>query len=70
MGFGHNDTVYDNSLGFENGLTGVKVAIDNYGVRAKTVIAPHVFGPQITGMPPSESLVGILRGLQTAHLNE
>ena len=50
QGFGINPAIYDNRDGFFNALGGLQTLVANRPVKAATIITPHVYGAQITGL--------------------
>ena len=51
MGFGIDDTIYPQSDTLDNALTSLQYLADLPYIQEKTIIAPHLFGPQVTGGP-------------------
>ena len=51
QGFGINPAIYTNRDGLFNALGGLQTLVANRPVKAATIITPHVYGAQITGLP-------------------
>lgn len=51
MGFGIDNAIYDQTLGHLNARVGLEKLAENVAVRERTIIAPHAFGPQVSGEP-------------------
>lgn len=49
QGFGINPEIYNNGPGLSNALGGLQTLVANFAVKNRTLISPHVYGPDTTG---------------------
>lgn len=50
MGFGIDETLYNNSQGRSNARAGLEYLVQDRAVKAATILTPHAYGAQVTGM--------------------
>ena len=55
MGFGTDPSIYSNSYGLSSAASFLQRLGDNITVQSHTVLTPHCYGDQVTGMMVSRS---------------